>query len=64
MGKKMKWQEVFDDFCTRFPNLHREAVWWRPHDYMTILIYFEDGRKGTYEGLSRKLVFLQEKWRQ
>ena len=63
MGQKISWRMVLDDFKMVFPNRRKEVVDYRPHDFMTIKLWFKDGSTATYNGLTRKLIFLPERWK-
>ena len=62
MSKKITWDVVYKDFRLRHPNLSKAVTYWCPHDYVTIKLYFEDGRIGTYNYISRKFNFMSERW--
>lgn len=62
MKGKITWQSVYEDFRLRYPNLRKEVTYWRPYDYCTIELYFNDGKKGTYDYLTHKIQFLKEGW--
>lgn len=49
MREKMTFEDVYKLFRTRFPNLSKEVIHWRPYSFGTILVYLEDGRKMTYD---------------
>lgn len=63
MSKKVPWRAVFDDFKKNHPRLRTKAVWWCPQGFMTILIYFDDGKKGTYDGLKHEFKYTGETWK-
>lgn len=48
MAQKITWKVIRDDFKQRHPTLHRQVMYWRPHDYATIVLYFTDGTRATY----------------
>ena len=62
MKGKITWRSVYEDFRARYPNLRKEVTYWRPYDYLTIELYFNDGKKGTYDYLTHKIQFLKEGW--
>lgn len=62
MSKKITWKEVYKDFRSRHPQARKDVVYWHPHDYATIMLYFADGTKGTYNYIDRKVKRLDEKW--
>lgn len=62
MSNKLQWEDVYKDFRTRHPNLCKGVVYWCPHDYAVIKIFFDDGKLGIYSYLEHKVVFLKECW--
>ena len=62
MSKKITWDEVYKDFKSRHPNMRKEVVHWQPYDYATIVLYFADGSKGTYNFIERRVKLLKETW--
>lgn len=48
MKKKVKWDDVRQDFKRAHPKLHKRVIYWRPHSFATILLHFDDGSKATY----------------
>ena len=62
MSTKITWDVIHKDFRMRFPHLKKEVVHWHPHDYVTIMLYFSDGRKATYDYLAQRINFTKEKW--
>lgn len=61
--KKITWEVIRDSFKKRYPKKHKEVIYWRPHQYGTIKLYFKDGRTGTYNYDERKLVLGSETWK-
>lgn len=62
MSRKITWNVINKDFRARHPNMRKEVVYWRPHDYATILLYFKDGRLATYNYDKREIKFLSDTW--
>lgn len=62
MSKKITWNVIYNDFKSRHPNLKKEVVYWRPHDYATILLYLKAGRYATYNYDKREVRFLGGTW--
>lgn len=63
MAKKITWDDIYKDFRSRHPNLRKMVTYWHPCDYATIMLYFEDGRKGTYNFIEQKARFIAERWK-
>ena len=42
MSKKVTWEDVYEDFKSRYPRAGRAAYRFEPYDYATILVYLED----------------------
>ena len=59
MSKKITWNKIREDFKVNYPKLHKEVSYWRPHDFATIILYFKDGRKGTYNYDERRFRYLK-----
>lgn len=58
MSKRIAWDIVYKDFKSIYPNLRKRVTYWCPHDYLTITLYFDDGRKGLYNFLEHRLKFV------
>lgn len=58
MSKKITWREIYKDFCRQLPTLSKQAVDFRPHDYMTIIVYLKDGTRMLYDGLQKRATFV------
>lgn len=54
--RRITWNKIRDQFKHDHPKKHKEVVYWRPHEYATIVLYFKDGRIGTYNYDSGKLT--------
>lgn len=63
MRHKITWNMIRNDFKNRHPTFHKKAIYWRPHDYSTILIYLKDGKKITYDYDTKEIKFLIERWK-
>lgn len=64
MSDKVTWKKICDDMKETHPSLKKEIVYWRPHNYATILVYLKDGRKCTYNYDSKRCRYLKEKWKE
>mgnify|MGYP001773769574 CR=1 FL=1 len=62
MSKKITWKKVVEDFKDHHPKLAKQVVYWRPHDYMTILIYLKSGTKLYYNCETHESSILNDKW--
>lgn len=63
MQEKITWENVYEDFIFRHPNLAKMCVWWRPQDYLTILLYLSDGMQVVYDYSNKRSIFLKDRWR-
>lgn len=52
--RKVTWRDVFDHFKAVYPTLAKSAKDFRPHDYMSIVVYFEDGSKMMYDDVRKR----------
>lgn len=48
---KTTWQDVFNSFKAKYPNLSAKAVDYRPYDFMTIEVRLQNGQKVIYSGV-------------
>ena len=60
MGKKITWDQIYKDFKSRYRNLRKEVIGFRPHDYLAIVLYLKSGRKVTYSYETKDCRFLEE----
>jgi hypothetical protein len=58
MRKKITWNDVYKDFKIRLPNLSKKVTYWKPRDYLSITVYFEDGSQMVYDYLYKKASFI------
>lgn len=63
MSKKITWKMLYDEFRKNHPELGKKTVYHRPYDFMTILIYVDDGTMGIYDGLKHHFEFIDKKWK-
>lgn len=61
MGK-LSWNTIYTDFKSRHPRLSKMVTYWCPYNFATIMIYFSDGRKATYNYLEHKAIFTTDRW--
>ena len=59
MRKKITWRMVYTDFQRRYPDLRKAITYWRPYNYATILLYFKDGVKSTYNYDTKDLTTVE-----
>lgn len=60
MAKKITWQSVYDDFKKRYPNFKKQVMHWQPYDFLTIMLYLDDGNKCIYNYTDHRIVFVKE----
>lgn len=58
MAAKVKWSDIYKEFRMKHPRLKKEVMDYRPYDFMTIILTFEDGTKMTYNGMTKECKFL------
>lgn len=58
--KIVTWFDVFADFKKNHPDMKKDAPDFRPYDYATILLYFVDGRRMTYNYDTKKLTLIDD----
>lgn len=49
MSKKIRWEDVCNDFKRRHPTLAKNIIHFEPHGYATILLIFSDRTKMLYD---------------
>lgn len=59
--EKITWKKIYDDFKRRHPTLSKTVIDYRPYNYATILIYFTDGTRMTYNYDEKRAVFINNK---
>ena len=57
--KKITWDDVYKDFRQHFPKRVKNVNGFKPHDYATILIFFSDGSRATYN-YDTKIIDIQK----
>lgn len=62
MSDKITWKDIYKDFKNAYPKFNKQVVQYRPHDFLTIKIWFKDGRIGIYKYFNKDLEFLDEIW--
>lgn len=60
MHNKVTWGDIYKDFRTTHPNLRNEVLDYRPYDYLTIILYFRDGRSMVYKYTTKECHFLSD----
>ena len=43
--RKVTWKDIFNNFKSVYPRLSKEARDYCPYNYMSIVVYLEDGTK-------------------
>ena len=54
--RKITWQKIYEDFKAQYPKMCKKVVHWQPHDYATIILYFNDGKKKLYNYDTREVT--------
>lgn len=62
MSGKITWYDIYKDFKNTYSVLGKEAIQYRPHNFLTIKIWFKDGRIGLYNFMRKELKFTNETW--
>lgn len=52
--RQVTWKDIFNNFKTVYPNLSKGVADYRPYDYMTIVVYFTDGSRMTYDDVKKR----------
>lgn len=52
--RKVSWRDIFDNFKVIYPTLSKYARDFRPHDYMSIIVYFIDGSQMIYDDVRKR----------
>lgn len=63
LRSKYSFRKLFEDFKNTYPSVREDVVYWRPHSFSTIELWFANGDKATYNDYDRKLHFLEDKWK-
>lgn len=53
-ARKVAWKDIFENFKMVYPRLSKEAKDFKPHDYMSIMIFMTDGSKMIYDGMAKR----------
>ena len=57
--KKITWDVIYDDFKKEYPKLKTKALGFKPYDYATILIFFLDRVRMTYNYDTKEITKLE-----
>lgn len=55
MQTKVTWKDIYNDFCSIYPNLRKRAIGYTPYGYMRIMIYCKDGERMVFDGIEQRL---------
>jgi hypothetical protein len=58
MGNKIAWQDVYKDFRQRHPNLRKNSCGFEPSGYLSIIIFFKDKTKMSYDYTTKECKFI------
>lgn len=50
----MEWRTLYRKFKELYPNLSKRSAYFRPYNYMSILVYFTDGTRMVYDGVANR----------
>lgn len=56
--RKVTWKDIFENFKSVYPRLSKAAQDYRPYNYMSIVIYLEDGSRVVYDDLMKRARML------
>lgn len=56
--RKVTWKDIFDNFKAVYPRLSKAALDYRPYNYMSIVVYLEDGTKVMYDDIAKRAKML------
>lgn len=48
---KITWNDIYEEFRKKFPQMSKTAIRYAPYGYMSILVYFSDGSKLVYDSM-------------
>ena len=58
MNKKITFKKIYKDFKDRHPNLKKTIAYWRPYDYLRIIMIANDGVRMIYDYSDHKVTFV------
>ena len=58
-GRKVTWKMIYSDFKALHPNLKKEVIHWHPHEFATIMLYFKNKDKATYNYDTKEVYFIK-----
>jgi len=58
MSKKVTWHDIYSEFRASHPKLRNEITGWQPQGYLSIVLTCKDGRKMTYDYLTKRCYFI------
>ena len=63
--RKVTWKDILNNFKSVYPRLSKEAQDYRPYNYMSIVVYLEDGTKVIYDDMAKraKMLASSRRWR-
>ena len=56
--RKVTWKDIFDNFKTLYPTLARRIADYRPHDYMSIIVWLDDGTAVIYDDTAKRAKWI------
>ena len=56
--RKVTWKDIFENFKMVYPNLSNGAKDFKPYNYMSIVVYLEDGSRVVYDDLMKRARIL------
>ena len=58
MKNTYSYKDIFENFKSVYPRLSKAAQDYRPYNYMSIVIYLEDGSRVVYDDLMKRARML------
>lgn len=60
MASKVTWDTIYRDFKSKYPRLSKEAIYFKPHDYLTIKIWFKVKPEiMTYDYMTKQCIIVK-----
>lgn len=60
MSNELTWKDIYNEFRQLHPNMKKQVADYRPHSYLTIVVYMKDGSKVLYDYTTKRCSFLRE----
>lgn len=58
MSNKVTWDQIYEDFKCRYPNLSKTVMRWQPFDFATIKLWTNDEMRIIYDYDLQRIIFM------